>query len=87
MNNKSQILNSSTIGPTDTSGMLTLPPLMSNNALIKQYNQTISRFNEKDSPRQRGATSKNRNALPVSKQSKIKQVIDELYQKEKRYVK
>lgn len=31
--------------------------------------------------------NKNKNALPVTNQSKIKQVIDELYQKEKRYVK
>lgn len=61
---------------------ISLPPLLNNNAFVKQYNDVVNRAS---SPR--GGNSKTKNALPIANQSKIKQVIDELYHKEKRYVK
>jgi hypothetical protein len=68
-------------GVSTRDGTIFLPPLLSNNTLAKQFKDVM---NKEPSPVR---TSNQRNALPVANQSKIKQVIDELYHKEKRYVK
>eukprot|EP00347_Sterkiella_histriomuscorum_P005013 403358235 len=62
-----------------------LPPLLQNQHSALQYNQTLQSINQQTNLK--NGFNPVFNQLPMNNTSKIKQVIDDLYSKEKRYTK